>query len=424
MEGFLRKKGILGWSTRFFQLKGNKLLYSHDESSSSTKVLQLTGLTVYPSNKQFSLALVGADGKTALTLQADNVQDFARWERALQAGTGTEAGAEIHNDEEGPSPEDYTKLYVIGKGSFGKVLKVKSNKNGQIYAMKVMYKDMVVEKRLINVVMSETTLLRRLHYPFIIELHESFQNSSELFFILDYHSGGSLQMHIERWGGVGEEMGRFYAGEICLALMYLHGQGVMHRDLKLSNILLDRHGHAILTDFGTAKQQITARTFCGTPLCMAPEVINHQAYTQAVDWWSYGVILFQMVHGKDPYHGPTREALYHSVLNNPVSFPNPRISENCKNLITGLMKKDARQRFSSPQVQGSPWFATMDWQALENKRVPPPWVPDREYVCKAKDKTGSVHKAPTGPAADSFEGFTYSKTASTASNASPESPVY
>ncbi len=193
----------------------------------------------------------------------------------------------------------------IGEGSFGKVFLVKRKENNQVYAMKILNKDEFIDPKHKSNLMSERNIMSKIDYPFIVKLHQSFQTPWKLFFLMDFLNGGELFYHLKWEKRFTENKARFYAAEITLALSHLHKNGIVYRDLKPENVLLDISGHLWLTDFGLSKMGIMGNkkvfTFCGTPEYLAPEIIQGKGYTKAVDWWSLGLLLFEMLSGRHPF---------------------------------------------------------------------------------------------------------------------------
>ncbi len=229
---------------------------------------------------------------------------------------------------------------MIGQGSFGKVLQVRKKDTGEIFAMKVLDKSKIIEQNEVSHTMAERNILTRLKHPFLVNLNFSFQTKEQLFFILDYVNGGELFFHLQQERKFSEDRVRFYAAEILLALEHLHLSGVVYRDLKPENLLLMDTGHIVLTDFGLAKEGMFSYdsktdTFCGTPEYLAPEILLNNGYGKAVDWWSYGCLIFEMSSGLPPFYSQDVQEMYKRILNDKLSFSKEH-SQDARDLVAAV----------------------------------------------------------------------------------------
>ncbi|RWS04291.1 RAC serine/threonine-protein kinase-like isoform X3, partial [Dinothrombium tinctorium] len=216
-----------------------------------------------------------------------------------------------------------------------------------------------------------------------IALKYSFQTSDRLCFVMEYVNGGELFFHLSRERIFSEERTRFYGAEILLALDYLHSQGIIYRDLKLENLLLDKDGHIKIADFGLCKEDInfgsTTRTFCGTPEYLAPEVIEDNDYGRAVDWWGLGVVMYEMMVGRLPFYNRDHDILFQLILLEDVKFPKT-LSTEAKSLLSGLLAKDPKKRLGGGQedakeIMFHPFFIGINWQDLLERKVQPLFKP-------------------------------------------------
>ncbi|KAG9546486.1 protein kinase C, partial [Aureobasidium melanogenum] len=206
-------------------------------------------------------------------------------------------------------------LAVLGKGNFGKVMLAETKQSKQLYAIKVLKKEFIIENDEVESTRSEKRVFliaNKERHPFLTNLHACFQTETRIYFVMEYISGGDLMLHIQR-GQFGTKRAQFYAAEVCLALKYFHENGVIYRDLKLDNILLTLDGHIKIADYGLCKEDMwygsTTSTFCGTPEFMAPEILLDKKYGRAVDWWAFGVLIYQMLLQQSPFRGEDEDEI-------------------------------------------------------------------------------------------------------------------
>ncbi|CAB3367422.1 Hypothetical predicted protein [Cloeon dipterum] len=280
--------------------------------------------------------------------------------------------------------EDFQFLKVLGKGSFGKVLLAELKGTECYYAVKCLKKDVVLEDDDVECTLIERKVLALgTKHPYLCHLFCTFQTESHLFFVMEYLNGGDLMFHIQQSGRFEQSRACFYAAEIVSGLRFLHKKGIVYRDLKLDNILLDFEGHVRIADFGMCKLQIyldrTADTFCGTPDYMAPEIIKGLHYNQCVDWWSFGVLLFEMLVGQSPFNGCDEDDLFWSICNEQPYYPK-YLSKEAQSVLSLLLEKDSSKRLGTPECHAGevfeqPFFRSIDWGALERKELEAPFKP-------------------------------------------------
>ena len=208
---------------------------------------------------------------------------------------------------------------LLGKGSFGKVMLVRKKDTNKIYAMKIIKKALIQKYKHVDHTKTERKILGELNNPFLVKLRYAFQSKTKLYMVMDFVNGGELFFHLKRSKVFSQERARFYAAEILLGLEHLHEQGVVYRDLKAENCLLDSSGHVKLTDFGLSKkffspENFKTYSFCGTPEYLAPEVLLGVGHDHGVDYWSYGVLIFEMLSGQLPFYNPNKKLLYESIV--------------------------------------------------------------------------------------------------------------
>lgn len=237
---------------------------------------------------------------------------------------------------------DFTGICELGHGSFGDVYLVTKQNTGKLYAMKVLKKDRIMERNLIKYAVTERNVLTYIKHPFIVSLKFAFQTASKLFLILEYCAGGDLSSQLMRDKRFSESRAKIYLCEIVLALEELHRHDIIYRDLKPDNIVIDKDGHVLLTDFGLSKEGIldnnAAKSFCGSLAYLAPEMIKRKGHGKAVDWYLLGVVFYEMVVGVPPYFSPNKDELLNNIQNSKLKIPS-FLSNEAKELI-----KDVRFR--------------------------------------------------------------------------------
>ncbi|XP_053330856.1 protein kinase C eta type [Spea bombifrons] len=281
--------------------------------------------------------------------------------------------------------DDFTFLRVLGKGSFGKVLLARSRDTDNLYAVKVLKKDVILQDDDVECTMTEKRILSlACNHPFLTQLFCCFQTQDRLFFVMEFVNGGDLMFHIQKSRRFDESRACFYSAEITLALMFLHDNGVIYRDLKLDNVLLDHEGHCKLADFGMCKEGIregcTTSTFCGTPDYIAPEILQEMQYGPLVDWWAMGVLLYEMLCGHAPFEAENEDDLFEAILNDEVNYP-AWLSQDAVAILQAFMKKNPNKRLGSMaqggerEIQMHPFFKQINWDQLNRKEIEPPFRP-------------------------------------------------
>eukprot|EP00455_Lapot_gusevi_P042692 TRINITY_DN509_c0_g1_i2.p1 TRINITY_DN509_c0_g1~~TRINITY_DN509_c0_g1_i2.p1 ORF type:complete len:541 (+),score=170.49 TRINITY_DN509_c0_g1_i2:57-1679(+) len=331
-------------------------------------------------------------------------------------------------DHEGErvTKDDFEFMKVIGRGSFGKVMQVRKKDTGKIYAMKILKKETIIARNQVDHTRAERLILQSLQHPFLMGLRFAFQTADKLYFVLDYLQGGELFFHLRQKRRFTEEEAKFIVAEIASALGHLHSLDIIYRDLKPENILLDEKGHVCLTDFGLSKdvqENQKAHTFCGTPEYLAPEVVMNVGHTKEVDWWSLGILLYELTVGIPPFYSQNVNEMYQKIQFGVLRLP-PFLSDNCKALIIALLHRDPNKRLGSgtrdlDAIKTHPFFSDLDWDRLYRKEIDPPYTPvvqseadtsnfDAQFTNEpAVDSLVDNSKSKLTNAEDAFQGFTF-----------------
>ncbi|KAG1609440.1 hypothetical protein G6F46_010794 [Rhizopus delemar] len=276
--------------------------------------------------------------------------------------------------------DDFNLLRTLGTGSFGRVHLSQSRHNGRYYAIKVLKKTEVVRLKQVEHTNNEKHILESVANPFLVNLWGTFQDDANLYMVMDYVPGGELFSVLRKSKRFPDHVAKFYAAEVALAIEYLHNKHVIYRDLKPENLLLDVNGHIKITDFGFAKYvpDITW-TLCGTPDYLAPEVIQSKGYGKAVDWWSLGVLIFEMLAGYPPFYDDDHLKLYEKILQGKIRWPS-YFDPNAKDLLKRLLTPDLSRRYGNlkngaDDIKRHPWFQGVDFDKVANRQIRAPYIP-------------------------------------------------
>jgi serine/threonine protein kinase len=283
--------------------------------------------------------------------------------------------------------EDFDTLRCLGKGTYGTVLLVKQRLTGRLYAQKQFKKaSLVVHKKLVEQTKTERQILESVNrHPFVVKLFYAFQDHEKLYLILEYGQGGELFTHLNTEKMFTEPVAAFYMAEMLLAISHLHNDlGVVYRDLKPENCLLDADGHLLLTDFGLSKVAVEPTDECnsmlGTVEYMAPEVILGKKYGRAVDWWSFGALGYDLMTGNPPFRGQNHAKIQDNIVKQKLVLPY-FLSPDAKDLLTRLLRKDPNKRLGSQMpkdlqtIKKHRFFRKIDWKKLEARELEPPIQP-------------------------------------------------
>jgi len=310
------------------------------------------------------------------------------------------------------------------------VLLAEDKKVKELVAIKVLKKGDIVARDEVDSLMSEKRIFENVNlvrHPFLVNLHSCFQTEQHVCFVMEYACGGDLMMHIHQ-DVFKEPRACFYAACVVLGLQYLHEKGIVYRDLKLDNLLLDREGYVKIADFGLCKEGMThgmrTSTFCGTPEFLAPEVLTDVSYTRAVDWWGLGVLIYEMLVGESPFPGEDEEEVFDSIVNDDVRYPR-FLSSEAISIMRKLLRRNPEKRLGASErdaedIKKQPFFRRIEWEKLYRKEITPPFRPflrsrldisnfDEEFTREEPILTPPKNPRPLRPKEQrQFRGFDYS----------------
>lgn len=395
------------------QLGTNHPLYANTHITSSTGGGVGKGLV------DGAIGVSGGSGDECGSVTTEEMDEFSHMkEREYELKDVVKEG----HDKADPS--QFELLRVLGEGSFGKVFlvrKIVGQDSGTLYAMKVLKKATLKIKDRVRST-NERNILADVEHAFIVKLHYAFQTPGKLYLILDFLRGGDLFTRLSKEVMFTEEDVKFYLAELALAMNHLHGIGIIYRDLKPENILLDQNGHIALTDFGLSKQPLDGSktySFCGTVEYMAPEVVNRKGHHFAADWWSFGVLMYEMLTGNLPFHGATRQETMNQILKTKLGMPD-NLSPEAQSLLRVLFKRHPQNRLGAgpngiEDIKRHEFFATIDWDSLVQKKIRPPFIPavspDEAFYFDTEYTSKSPRDSPGGPVSASaheiFRGFSF-----------------
>ncbi|KAK9304055.1 hypothetical protein QLX08_004437 [Tetragonisca angustula] len=394
-------------------------IYNFTDNNTTSNIMPLANLTVPWSDvmeKEDEDSLSSDSQEDPITIIQKNVVEPPS--NKCSETHEIEVREVVRDGHEKADPSQFELLKVLGQGSFGKVFlvrKVVGKDSGTLYAMKVLKKATLKFRDKIRTKM-ERNILVDVEHPFIVQLHYAFQTEGNLYLILDFLRGGDLFSRLAKEVMFTEDDVKFYLAELALALDHIHKLGIIYRDLKPENILLDTEGHISLTDFGLCKQPIDdckTFSFCGTVEYMAPEIVNRKGHSFAADWWSFGVLMFEMLTGVLPFQGANRRETMTQILKAKLGMP-LNISPEGQALLRALFKRNPANRLGSggiEQMKNHEFFATIDWDALYRKEIKPPFKPavsqDDDVFYFDTEFTYSPGVPPSANTHELFRGFSF-----------------
>jgi len=430
----------LSWKKRYLVIERDKLSYYVRENKRDKKgeilirtIKDVKRFREYKGRK-YVFGIVTTTGRTYY-IQGSDDENVTAWVNAINEATGNKVITSPTVIAEAPAvpveqvpmrkvtADDFETVSVIGRGGFGRVLLVRKKDTRKVYAMKVLKKSVIAARGEIEHTRTEKSVLSKIDHPFLARLYYSFQNQENLYLIMDFINGGELFHHLSQQKRFSEDRTRFYSAQIVSGLEYLHSLGIIYRDLKPENLLLSSEGNIVMTDFGLSKEGLQAKdsrtaTFCGTPEYLAPEVIKGEQYTKAIDWWSVGTLIYEMLTGLPPFYTEDEDNMYHKIMTADLVIP-AFFSQQVADIIEQFLQRDPRARLQDPEIiKAHPWFRDTDWDKLLRLEVEPPFKPkvrsaedlqhiDKEFLNEDINEDAFAD-APTAPVGkDDFGGFTY-----------------
>lgn len=279
---------------------------------------------------------------------------------------------------------DLERVRTLGTGAFGRVILLKHANTHKFYAMKVLEKEKIVKMKQIDHTLYEKRILEAIRFPFTVSMEFSFKDNSYIYFIMPFVPGGEMFTHLRKMGKFEEPISKFYASQVILALEYLHYLNLVYRDLKPENIMIDKNGYLKITDFGFCKVlQGRTWTLCGTPEYLAPELILSKGYGFSVDWWSFGVLLYEMNAGYPPFYANEPMKTYEKIVSGKYRCPSS-FNGDLRDLVRNTLQVDISKRFGVMRngvmdFKNHRWFKGIEWEAILNCRFPPPYIPKIKY---------------------------------------------
>merc|ERR1711920_730115 len=268
---------------------------------------------------------------------------------------------------------------TLGCGSFGRVKFAKDKQDGKFYAVKFMKKQEIIKLKQVGHINNEKRLMAQIDYPFVVNMVGYAKDDRFVYIVMECIGGGELFVHLRRARKFSDEQSKFYAALTAAGFAHIHSKNIIHRDLKPENILMCQNGYSKLTDFGFAKiiePGTRTYTLCGTPEYIAPEVLLNKGHGKPVDWWTLGILTYEMIAGIDPFNDDDPMAIYQKILKGKIKFPRD-FDKNAKSIVKHLLVADVTKRYGclkngANDIKNHRWFKTLDWFKLSQKKLPVP----------------------------------------------------
>jgi serine/threonine protein kinase len=413
LSDWLKKKGTkFGfWHKRYCILSGTRVTLSKDEQACNPdriiQITQATRIEFIEEDKHPRFVIFPEDDRP-VCLAHDSLDIVRKWVHLLRNLTLTTPNLDM---------SAFELVTTLGRGYYGKVMLCKKIDTGEYFAIKTVHKARLVKTHKVHTIFNERNALMKARHPFIVGFAFSFQTESKVYLGLEYVAGGELFHHLQQVRRIPLPDVRIYIAELSLAINFLHVQGIIYRDLKPENLLIDAQGHIKMTDFGLVKQldadEETTSTFCGTSEYLAPELVARRPYGMKIDWWALGILTFELLFGQSPFYRPNKARMFEAIRTEPVKFPG-RVDSIVSSFISILLEKDPEIRADFAKVRVHPFFAGLDFERVLAREMRPSYVPTvSEHGIKNFDKEFTAEKpmdsfaTPARQAHDDFAGFSF-----------------
>lgn len=407
IQGDLKRKGAFFgmWITCFCEIKGSEFLIYRGTGSVVKKIPILRTTIVDLVDDQNLQFKIQNDDVIEIFL-ADDESSLSKWMLGLKS---------IFMIDSDYTLDDFTRHSLLSSKYYGEVALVEKKDTNQLYALKSIYKLRMTDHHKVDSLFKERDIYLKVKHPFIIGLCFTFQSPSMIHFGLEYAAGSDLRFQLQRKKRFSINDTRFYAAELGLALTYLHSNGIIYRDLKPENILVDESGHIKLADFGLSKalgESQNTTTFCGTAEYLAPEVTNRSEYTYKVDWWAYGVVIYELLYGCTPFYDETVLRLYNNINNCVLVFP-PDADPDVKDFISKFINKSQDERMTFDELKNHKFWNGLDFDQILNFEIKPPhvYIVERRVVeppCGTSPAASESNYQASFSDNEIFQGFSFS----------------
>ena len=374
LSGVLKRKNqFIGmWRNCICEFKNGKFILHQGLSEKiidkTIPITQDTLIEMKPGEKGTKFTIRQPENGGELLFACETPEEARKWVQVLRGETFKTDSLSIN---------DFNIISCIGRGYYGKVMLVSKKDSGKLYAIKSVKKSRLIENGKMEAIITEKNILMKANYCFIVRIKFAFQSETKFYIGMEYVSGGELFSLYDEKGKFLLEEARLYLAEIALGIQYLHSIGIIYRDLKLENIMLDADGHIKIVDFGLSKDisfSNETKTFCGTPEYIAPEVILEKPYDYKVDWWAFGILTYELLFGDTPFYRSNNKKILEAVLKSQPIYPE-NTPKYVIDFINRLLEKDPVKRATLGDLKNHQFWNGLNFDDVEKKKYEPFYVP-------------------------------------------------